>query len=275
MPRRRAAVRASGGGGGGGAEAPPVKLDADGDAAVLGVLAKCESPPSLFVNPALGFKIIWALKTLAARARERVRAARAAGDKKKKRGGKKRKPEAGAILLRSRLKFLGLRMKTIDGDGNCQFRACSDQLYGTQEHHEMVRSSAVDFMRAHDSDFSCFCVEEGAFESYLSLMLKGRRGKPTWGDELTLRAICNCLGATIHVLTSAPGTFYLKYVPERQKTTKQLFLAYISPSHYNAFELAPGATNGGKAAAPKAAGRKRGAGKGGGGGKGAAKRARR
>ena len=36
----------------------------------------------------------------------------------------------------------------------------------------------------------------------------------------------------------------------------------VSDMDLYAFELAPGATNGGKAAAPKAAGRKRGAGKG-------------
>ena len=88
--------------------------DAAGDSAVLKVLAKHEHPPSLFVNPALGFKVIWALKALAARARQRVRAARAAGVKKPGRR-KAAKPEGGVALLRSRLKFLGLRMKVIEG----------------------------------------------------------------------------------------------------------------------------------------------------------------
>jgi hypothetical protein len=234
------------------ASGPPIVLDEAGDAAVLGVLAKCEVPPSLFLNPALGFKVVWALKHLAARARERVRAA------KQKKGHKRMKSpkvraEAGVTLLRSRLKFLGLRMKVIEGDGHCQFRACSDQLYGTQEHHASVRSAAVEYMREHAAEFSCFCVEEGAFESYLKEMLHGKRGKPIWGDELTLRAICNALGCTIHVLTSQSGgsatSWYLKYVPETPRSDKQVFLAYISPVHYNAFELGSAGGGGGAAAA--------------------------
>jgi hypothetical protein len=102
-----------------------------------------------------------------------------------------------------------------------------------------VRAEAVDYMRAHADDFSAYVAEEGAFDDYLSLMLKGRRGKPAWGDELTLRAMCNSFGATVHVLSSQEGKWYLKYVPEKTKTSKQVFLAYISPAHYNAFELAP------------------------------------
>lgn len=210
----------------------------DDDAAVLKILSKCDVPPSLFVNPALGFKILWALKHLAAQARQRLRAA----ENKRKRP-KKAKPWAGTKLLRSRLQFLGLRMTTIEGDGNCQFRACSDQLYGSQEYHANVRAAAVQYMREHADDFSCFCVDPGAFDRYLDQMLNGRRGKPIWGDELTLRAICNAVGCTIHVLTSQSGgsqtSWYLKYTPEQQKTSKHVFLAYISPAHYNAFGLAP------------------------------------
>eukprot|EP01043_Picozoa_sp_COSAG02_P052536 COSAG02_NODE_5675_length_4138_cov_3.914088_3_plen_283_part_00 len=241
MPRRAAARAATGGKGGSSSTgALPAVADKGDDAAVLAILAKCEVLPSLFVNPALGFKIIWALKHHAARARQRVRAAK---KKRKKRLTPKTKAPDGVGLLRSRLQHLGLRMKIIEGDGHCQFRACSDQLYGTQEYHDRVRAIAVEYMHEHGDDFSCFCVEEGAFETYLDQMRKGRRGKPVWGDELTLRAICNALGCTIHVLTSQSGgsqtSWYLKYVPENQTTTKQVFLAYISPVHYNAFELVP------------------------------------
>lgn len=239
MPRRTTTSRCPAGAAAGPSSAalPAVADEAD-DAAVLAILRKCEVPPSLFVNPALGFKIIWALKHHAARSRQRVRAAK----KKQRKRGKTKAPD-GVALLRSRLQHLGLRMKIIEGDGHCQFRACSDQLYGSQEYHDRVRAAAVEYMREHADDFSCFCVEESEFETYLDQMRKGRRGKPVWGDELTLRAICNALGCTIHVLTSQSGgsqtSWYLKYVPENKKTSKQVFLAYISPVHYNAFERAP------------------------------------
>lgn len=174
-------------------KAPPVVLDPSGDAAVLDLLVKHETPPTLFTNLAAGLKAIWVLKSLAARARVRVRESKAAGHAKKKRP-RKTKPEAGPKLLRNRLSFLGLRMNVIEGDGNCQFRAASHCLFGTQEHHAMVRAAAVEYMRAHAADFSFYVAEEGMFEDYLRVMLKGRRGKVAWGDELTLRAICNTFG---------------------------------------------------------------------------------
>lgn len=74
----------------------------------------------------------------------------------------------------------------------------------------------------------------GEFDAYLKRMGRAR----TWGDELTLRAICNAFGATLHVATSQAGSWYLKYEPEQRKTDRSIFLAYISPVHYNAFALA-------------------------------------
>jgi hypothetical protein len=34
-------------------------------------------------------------------------------------------------------------------DGNCQFRSCSQQLYGTQERYQIVREKAVAHMVAN------------------------------------------------------------------------------------------------------------------------------
>ena len=74
----------------------------------------------------------------------------------------------------------------------------------------------------------------GEFDAYLKKMGRAR----TWGDELTLRAICNAFGVTLHVATSQAGSWYLKYEPGQSKTARSIFLAYISPVHYNAFALA-------------------------------------
>ena len=82
------------------------------DAAVLAVLAGIAD--SRLGTSLVWFKAIWMLKALAARARERVRAAAAArGGPKggKKRGRRQAAAETGSKLLRNRLAFLGLRMK--------------------------------------------------------------------------------------------------------------------------------------------------------------------
>ncbi len=52
----------------------------------------------------------------------------------------------------------GLRLKTCVGDGACLFRAVSHQVYGTEEHHPVVRQSAVEHMRRHHARFSQHCV---------------------------------------------------------------------------------------------------------------------
>ena len=65
----------------------------------------------------------------------------------------------------------------------------------------------------------------------------------TWGDELTLRAAAEELCMTVHVLTSETENYYLKYEPVDDATApspkkmKHVFLAYISPVHYNSIHL--------------------------------------
>ena len=112
--------------------------------------------------------------------------------------------------LRIRLAGLSLDMIIISGDGNCQFRSCSQQLFGCQTHHLYVRAAAVEYMREHASEFQGFFAGN-QFDSYLVRMKRGR----TWGDELTLRAICNCFSCHIHVVTSEQHHWYLRYAPDK------------------------------------------------------------
>uniref|UniRef100_A0A7I4EIP2 OTU domain-containing protein n=2 Tax=Physcomitrium patens TaxID=3218 RepID=A0A7I4EIP2_PHYPA len=46
-------------------------------------------------------------------------------------------------LLLHRLSLYGLTERRIAGDGNCQFRALSDQLYRSPDHHQFVRDKIV------------------------------------------------------------------------------------------------------------------------------------
>ncbi|KAH8590993.1 hypothetical protein B0O99DRAFT_598527 [Bisporella sp. PMI_857] len=51
------------------------------------------------------------------------------------------------------LKSHGKKLKEIIADGNCLFRACSYQFFGTQDLHRQVRQAAVQWMRDHPDDF--------------------------------------------------------------------------------------------------------------------------
>lgn len=144
---------------------------------------------------------------------------------------------AGKKLLAERLSALGLRALVVTGDGNCQFRALSHNLYGSDAHHLAVRHAIVDHMRLQAGFFSVMFAE-GEFEPYLALMSSER----TWGDEITLRAASECFGCAVHVLTSHGQHWYLKYHPhsdagQELEPTKHLFLEYVAPIHYDAFTL--------------------------------------
>lgn len=216
---------------------PAVAKGAD-DAVILEAL-ESHTPHVSFAAIAQALKAIWALKRWASAARHKTGS--------NKRGGKKGTSSSSSVTLAQRLRFLGLRMITIAGDGNCQFRSVSQQLFGTESHHSFVRQQAVEYIESHSKQFSCFCVDGLEFRRYVKTMSRDRM----WGDELTLRAICDAFGATIHVVTSQESAWYLKYTPEKPKTDKQIFLAYISPVHYNAFGKAPKTTGTTGCIAPK------------------------
>lgn len=87
--------------------------------------------------------------------------------------------------LTGRLGGLGLASHEMKGDGNCQFRSFSFNLFGAQSHYAVVRSAAVAHLRTHADFFSVFFDGEREWKRYLEGMAKNK----TWGDELTLRAV--------------------------------------------------------------------------------------
>ena len=71
---------------------------------------------------------------------------------------------AGTKLLGERLSALGLRRIAADDDGNCQFRALSQQLYGSEDYHGSVRRDAVNHMR-READFFGAMFEAADFQA--------------------------------------------------------------------------------------------------------------
>jgi len=113
--------------------------------------------------------------------------------------------EAGKAVKRKREKCFcgnfsplysdGLSVVDMAPDGNCLFRALSDQLYGDYgNRHEEIRSDICEYMEENKEDFKVFLVldddscEEGDdgkdFESYIQKM----REDGEWGGNLELVA---------------------------------------------------------------------------------------
>jgi hypothetical protein len=133
--------------------------------------------------------------------------------------------------LALRLHKLRLDMLIMCGDGNCQFRSIAYGLYGDQGYHQIVRQRVVSTMLANRSYYEGFLGDE--FTIYLSQM--SRNG--VWGDELTLRAACEHYGIAVNVITDETSNWFIRYVPQTCRQAEmdkwEIFLAYISPVHYN------------------------------------------
>ncbi|CAI6332519.1 unnamed protein product [Periconia digitata] len=158
----------------------------------------------------------------------------------------------------------GLYPGDIRGDGNCLFNALSDQLYGHQENHEVLRVTTIEHMK-DNSDFyrqymtcnnvrrnpkrktkaaqqsrvdACFYTEselQKQFEDHVEKM--GQPGE--WADNMEVSAFASALN--VHVrLWQADYTYLisprLQYVSEDAAAVDDrqvLHIAYHTWEHYS------------------------------------------
>ena len=129
--------------------------------------------------------------------------------------------------------------------GNCQFRSLAQELYGDQKYHGTVRERVVARLTSHSLEYSFYIGDDDEWRRYLAKMATSR----TWGDELTLRAACDEYGVVVHVVTTEHENWLLHYSPDSLAMadgrpppgTRECFLAYVSPIHYNVIEPLDGA----------------------------------
>ncbi|OII76157.1 OTU-like cysteine protease family protein [Cryptosporidium andersoni] len=86
-------------------------------------------------------------------------------------------------------------IRDIIGDGNCLFRAISDQLYGNSENHEIIRSYCMDYIEINKDKFSDFIHEYPNIDSYIN----NKRCLGVWGDNIELQALCELYNVPIHI----------------------------------------------------------------------------
>ena len=74
------------------------------------------------------------------------------------------------VELRTQLHHLGLRVKEVAADGNCFFRALSDQRWGGEEHHVELRKATIAYMEANREDFEPFIEDDEKWDAYIERM---------------------------------------------------------------------------------------------------------
>ncbi|KAL1542417.1 OVARIAN TUMOR DOMAIN-containing deubiquitinating enzyme 9-like [Salvia divinorum] len=130
--------------------------------------------------------------------------------------------------LLNRLQLYDLVELKILGDGNCQFRSLSDQIYRTSDHHKFVREQVVNQLKLRPDLYKNYVPM--AYGDYIKKMSKNGE----WGDHLTLQAAADWFGIKLFVVTSYRDTCYIEILPQtEQKSDRTLFLSFWAEVHYN------------------------------------------
>lgn len=111
-------------------------------------------------------------------------------------------PEQVERDLNAQLKRMGLYAANTTGDGNCLFRALSDQLYGHPGRHAQLRHETCDHLADRPERFAGF-VDDKPFDQYVRLM----RENGTYGGHLELHAFAQMKQKQIKIVQ--PGLVYV------------------------------------------------------------------
>ena len=144
--------------------------------------------------------------------------------------------------IKKNIEQLHFFIKKMGGDGNCMFRAVSDQVYGNEEYHDIIREKCMDYLLIERDFFSQF-VEGGdkEFDNYINM----KRKSGVWGDDVELQAISEIYNRPIEIYSGSNKPlktfhenikeFNLKDEKEENKKIKisPIRISYHGKEHYN------------------------------------------
>lgn len=94
--------------------------------------------------------------------------------------------------------ILGKRIVDVAGDGNCLFRALSDQIDGSPNNHAAFRQAIIGFLQQNRQDFEPFIEDDEPWNDYIRRMSKSGQ----WGGNIEIQAASLnwAVNITIHQL---------------------------------------------------------------------------
>ena len=127
-----------------------------------------------------------------------------------------------------RLRECGMVETQIEADGNCQFRALADQLFGDQECYAECRAAAINQLRSEPDRYREFITED--WETYVSRIENDRE----WGDNITLQAAADYYEVTAHVYSHDPEMDFPLMLPSMHLDADRIIRLSHEPGvHYN------------------------------------------
>jgi len=119
-------------------------------------------------------------------------------------------------------------------DGNCLFRSISHQIYGTQNHHLLIRAKVVEYLETETEYYSAF-VEGGSdrYQEHCERM----KVSGICGDNLEIQAISEIYNKPIEIYaySDEPLKIYSSDIKTLPNNSNRLpiRLSYHFNGHYN------------------------------------------
>ena len=118
----------------------------------------------------------------------------------------------------------------IPGDGNCQFRALSHALHGTDVYHKDVRRCTVSELEKNWDSYKDFVDSPDTYIENMS-----RTG--TFGDNVTLKAFCSAYNHGVAVIDKGGSVSTLRPPVTHMDPRDYITVVYVpSMQHYNAID---------------------------------------
>jgi len=137
--------------------------------------------------------------------------------------------EDDSISLAHQLAPLGLQVREIPGDGNCLFRAVSDQLEGNSRNHLEYRVNTVTYMEHFREDFEPFVEDDVPFDRHTANLRKSG----TFAGNDALVALARYLKISIVIHQAGQPVWQINGNVDDNVKSRQIHLSYHNGEHYN------------------------------------------
>ena len=141
----------------------------------------------------------------------------------------KKKSRSMEELFETKLAEKRMRIKHVGGDGNWLFRSVSHQVYGTEEHHAMIRARWMDYIEVEKEFFKQFIVGEA---QTIDQYIEWKRRNGTWGDDVEIHALSEIYEAPIEIYAYS-NTPMRTFSESRRNEGRIIRISYHARSHYN------------------------------------------
>lgn len=119
-----------------------------------------------------------------------------------------------------------VRVRNIEGDGNCLFRAAGSQLYGESDYHDIIRSACMDYIELNKELFSEFVHEYPSIEKYI----QEKRRLGVWGDNIEIQALSDLYRIPVYIYEKVRNSKLNSNFLEKHKLEK-----FSNGTHNNIF----------------------------------------